>query len=119
MRPLLVILVAAVALVAARAGTAVAPVGPATSTGTGGAAATVERLATDAAISTLKSGGNAVDAAVAAAAGLGVTEAFSCGVGGGGFMVIYEPGKAGHPRVVTLDSRETAPRAMTPTSFQE
>ena len=66
----------------------VAPSGPPTSTGTGGAAASVERLATQAAIDELKAGGNAIDAAVAAAGVLGVTEPFSCGIGGGGFMVI-------------------------------
>ncbi len=97
-----------------------APVGPATSTGTGGASATVERLATQAAVATLRKGGNAVDAAVTAAAVLGVTEPFSCGVGGGGFMVVYTPGGAGrHPHVYTIDSREKAPAAMTPTSFIE
>jgi gamma-glutamyltranspeptidase/glutathione hydrolase len=121
MRALLLTVAAAAALVVARPGVAVAPAGPATSTGTGGGAATVERLATAAAVSMLQQGGNAVDAAVAAAAVLGVTEPFSCGVGGGGFMVVYLANRQhpGHPRVVTLDSRETAPMAMSPTSFLE
>ncbi len=87
--------------------------GPPTSIGTGGAAASVEKIATQAAIETLKDGGNAVDAAVAAAGVLGVTEPFSCGVGGGGFMVVRTAGGL----VTTIDGRETAPRAMTPTSF--
>src|SRR4051794_34112075 len=97
------------------ASAAVAPNGPPTSVGTGGAAASVETLATQAAIDTLKAGGNAVDAAVAAAGVLGVTEPFSCGVGGGGFMVI----RTASGKVTTLDGRETAPEAMTPTSFWE
>src|SRR4051794_20345276 len=97
------------------ASAAVAPNGPPTSIGTGGAAASVETLATQAAIDTLKAGGNAVDAAVAAAGVLGVTEPFSCGIGGGGFMVI----RPAHGKVVTIDGRETAPDAMTPTSFME
>jgi len=87
--------------------------GPPTAIGTGGAAASVESIATQAAIDTLKRGGNAVDAAVAAAGVLGVTEPFSCGIGGGGFMVVRT---AGGP-VTTIDGRETAPTAMTPTSF--
>jgi gamma-glutamyltranspeptidase/glutathione hydrolase len=89
--------------------------GPPTSVGTGGAAASVERLATQAAIDTLKAHGNAVDAAVAAAAVLGVTEPFSSGIGGGGFMVIRTAGG----EVTTVDGRETAAAAMTPTSFRE
>src|SRR5215212_1764268 len=97
------------------AAAAVAPSGPSTSTGTGGAAASVEALATQAAIDTLKAGGNAIDAAVAAAGVLGVTEPFSCGLGGGGFMVI----RTKHGKVITIDGRETAPDAMTPTSFWE
>ena len=89
--------------------------GPPTSFGSGGAAASVEKLATDAAIDILRRGGNAVDAAVAAAAVLGVTEPFSCGVGGGGFMVVRTASGA----VTTIDGREIAPAAMTPTSFWE
>src|SRR5215203_731148 len=89
--------------------------GPPTSIGTGGAAASVERIATQAAIGILRSGGNAIDAAVAAAAVLGVTEPFSCGVGGGGFMVVRTPGGG----VTTIDGRETAPAAMNPMSFWE
>jgi gamma-glutamyltranspeptidase/glutathione hydrolase len=97
------------------ASAAVAPSGPPTSVGTGGAAASVETLATKAAIDTLKAGGNAIDAAVTAAGVLGVTEPFSCGVGGGGFMVI----RTADGRVTTIDGRERASAAMTPTSFWE
>jgi gamma-glutamyltranspeptidase / glutathione hydrolase len=51
---------------------------------------------------------------VTAAAVLGVVEPYSCGVGGGGFMLVY----SAKDRVVhTIDSRETAPAAMTATSF--
>ena len=80
----------------------------ATELGTGGAAATVDSVATGAARDVLRKGGNAVDAAVAAAAVLGVTEPYSSGIGGGGFMVIRTP----NGKVTTIDSRETAPRAM-------
>jgi gamma-glutamyltranspeptidase / glutathione hydrolase len=47
---------------------------------------------------------------------LGVTEPFSAGIGGGGFMVVYQASKG---KVTTIDHRETAPAAMTPTSFWE
>jgi len=86
-----------------------------TAQGTGGAAATVDGVATSAARDVLQRGGNAVDAAVAAAAVLGVTEPFSCGIGGGGFMVIRTP----DGEVTTIDSREKAPASMRPDSFFE
>jgi gamma-glutamyltranspeptidase/glutathione hydrolase len=87
--------------------------GPPTATGRGGAVATVEVLASEAAVEALRDGANAVDAAVVAAAVLGVTEPFSCGIGGGGFMVI----RTADGRVTTIDHRETAPVAMRPDSF--
>jgi gamma-glutamyltranspeptidase / glutathione hydrolase len=83
--------------------------------GSGGAAATVDVLATEAAVDALRDGANAVDAAVVAAGVLGVTEPFSCGIGGGGFMVIRTP----NGTVTTIDGRETAPSAMRPDSFWE
>ncbi len=107
--------VVALALVVTAAADVRSGSGPPTSIGTGGAASSVEKLATQAAIDILQHGGNAVDAAVAAAAVLGVTEPFSCGVGGGGFMVLRTAGGA----VTTIDGRETAPAAMHPKSFWE
>jgi gamma-glutamyltranspeptidase/glutathione hydrolase len=87
-----------------------------TAVGRGGAVATVDPEATHAGLDVLRRGGNAVDAAVAAAATLGVTEPFSAGIGGGGYLVYY---RARDRRVFTLDGRETAPAAMTATAFQE
>ncbi len=106
----------AVTIALALAPVANAQSGPATATGTGGAAATVDRLATEAAIGVLRRGGNATDAAVTAAAVLGVTEPFSCGIGGGGFMLSYD---AQSKRSTTIDHRETAPADMRPDSFWE
>lgn len=83
-------------------------------TGTGGAVASVDARATQIGIEILQAGGNAVDAAVATAAALGVVEPFSAGIGGGGFMVVYQPD---HDRVITLDGREEAPAAVTPNLF--
>ncbi|MGZ8341315.1 MAG: gamma-glutamyltransferase [Telluria sp.] len=84
--------------------------------GTGGAVATISEQASKAAMTILDKGGNAVDAAVAAAATLGVTDPFSCGIGGGGFMVVY---LAKEKRVITIDHRETAPAAASPAMFME
>jgi gamma-glutamyltranspeptidase / glutathione hydrolase len=98
--------------------TAAAPAAPPgkqpVATGTGGAVATVDLDASRAAVRVLRRGGNAVDAAVAAAATLGVTEPYSTGIGGGGFMVIW---LARQRRAVTIDGRETAPAAFREDSF--
>ncbi len=85
-----------------------------TAVGKGGAAATVDQRGTWAAIETLKAGGNAIDAAVAAAAMLGVTDPFSCGIGGGGFMLIWLADKK---QAVVIDHRETTPQGMNHTAF--
>ncbi|TDD17195.1 gamma-glutamyltransferase [Nonomuraea diastatica] len=83
--------------------------------GYGGAVATVDLDASRAAVSVLRKGGNAMDAAVAAGAVLGVTEPYSSGLAGGGFMVYYDARKR---KVFTIDGRETAPRAMTATTLE-
>ena len=79
-----------------------------TAVGTGGAVSTVDPDASAAALEVLRKGGNAVDAAVAAAATLGVTEPYSAGIGGGGYFVYYD---AATDSVHTIDGRETAPAA--------
>jgi len=82
--------------------------------GRGGAASTVDIDATRVAIDVLRHGGNAIDAAVATAATLGVTEPFSSGLGGGGFLVYYN---ARTKTVHTIDGRETAPATMREKAF--
>jgi gamma-glutamyltranspeptidase/glutathione hydrolase len=62
----------------------------------------------------LKQGGNAVDAAVATALAVGVTNPASCGIGGGGFMLIY---MAKAHAFYGLDYRETAPLQARPDMY--
>ncbi|MEU4149205.1 gamma-glutamyltransferase [Streptomyces sp. NPDC026659] len=84
--------------------------------GYGGAVASVDADATAAGIEVLRKGGNAVDAAVATAAALGVTEPYSAGIGGGGYFVYYD---AKSRTVRTIDGRETAPLTAGSDLFQE
>lgn len=84
--------------------------------GRGGAVATVDARATQVGIDVLRRGGNVVDAAVATTAALEVVRPLSCGIGGGGFMVLYQHQQ---DQVLTFDSRETAPAAVTPDLFQK
>ncbi|MEO5854375.1 MAG: gamma-glutamyltransferase [Nocardioides sp.] len=90
------------------------PARRATSKGYGGAVSSVDPSATRVGLRVLKRGGNAVDAAVATAAALGVTEPFSAGVGGGGYFVYFNA-KSG--KVKTIDGRETAPMEMPDDAF--
>ncbi len=91
-----------------------APAKVATARGRGGAVSSVDPYATRVGLRVLRSGGNAVDAAVATAAALGVTEPYSAGIGGGGYFVYYN---AKTRRVGTIDGRETAPRQMPRDAF--
>ncbi|MFD8481052.1 gamma-glutamyltransferase [Kitasatospora sp. NPDC059673] len=84
--------------------------------GWGGAVSSVDADATAAGLEVLRRGGNAVDAAVATAAALGVTEPYSAGIGGGGYFVYYD---AGTGKVSTLDGRETASRTADSSLFLE
>lgn len=77
-------------------------------------AATASPYATDAALAVLDDGGNAVDAAVAAALVISVVNPFDTGLGGGGFAVVHLAGREGKPAVTrALDFRERAPAAAT------
>lgn len=82
--------------------------------GFGGAVTSVDADATRIGLDVLRRGGNAVDAAVATAAALGVTEPFSSGIGGGGFFVYYD---ARRQSVFTIDGREAAPASMQQDAF--
>ncbi len=72
-----------------------------------GIVTSASRLASDAGVSALKQGGNAVDAAITTAFALAVTLPSAGNIGGGGFMVYH--GEDGH--ATTFDFREKAPLA--------
>lgn len=80
------------------------------------AAATENTLSTREAMLQMKAGGNAVDAAVAAALVAGVASPSSSGIGGGGFGLVW---LASERKPVLLDFREVAPQRLNAARLEE
>jgi gamma-glutamyltranspeptidase/glutathione hydrolase len=70
--------------------------------------------AAQAGLEMMRAGGTAVDAAIATQMVLGLVEPESSGIGGGAFMLVYNP-KTKH--TTSFDGREMAPASATPTMF--
>lgn len=70
--------------------------------------------ATEAGVQMLEAGGSAVDAAIAAHLVLGLVEPQSSGIGGGGFLLVFDA-ESGETKLV--DGRETAPAGARPDMF--
>ena len=81
-----------------------------------GMAATSHPLATAAAVKVLQDGGNAVDAAIAANAVLGVVEPMSCGVGGDLFAIVWD---SKSKKLHGLNASGRSPYAATREFFRE
>lgn len=75
--------------------------------------ATSHPIASQAGVDAIRRGGNAVDAAVAAALTLGVVDGHNSGLGGGCFLVI----RLATGEILAIDGRETAPAAATREMF--
>lgn len=76
-----------------------------------GMAATSQPLATQVALDILKKGGNAIDAAIAANAVLGVVEPTGCGIGGDLFALIWSAEKG---KLYGLNASGRSPRSLKP-----
>jgi gamma-glutamyltranspeptidase/glutathione hydrolase len=83
--------------------------------GADGVVATDHPLATEAGVSVLRSGGNAIDAAAAIQFVLNVTQPHLTGIGGSSNIIVRD-GETGE--VTSIDARETAPAATTPTTYR-
>jgi len=71
-------------------------------------------LAAEAGLEMLRAGGTAVDAAIAVQMVLGLVEPESSGIGGGAFMLVYNPKSK---ETTSFDGREVAPASATPGMF--
>ncbi len=78
-------------------------------------AATSQPLATQVALETMRGGGNAVDAAIAANAALGLMEPTSCGVGGDLFAIVWDA-KMG--KLYGLNASGRSPKTLTLEEFR-
>src|SRR5688500_4451420 len=109
-------------VVAARSGTAAEALGGprggayrSPSVGLNGVVSAAHGLAATAGLRILMEGGNAIDAAVAVGAALGVVEPFMSGLGGGGGFMLFHDGKTG--QVHGLDYIGLPPVAADPSVF--
>lgn len=84
------------------------------SVGKDGMVATAHPLASEIGAEVLRNGGNAIDAAVAIQFALNVVEPMMSGIGGGGFMMVYD-GKT--KKTTIINSRERAPQGASPDMF--
>ncbi len=71
-------------------------------------------LAADAGLQMLRAGGSAVDAAIAVQLVLGLVEPESSGIGGGAFMLLFDPKTK---KTTSFDGREVAPASARPDMF--
>lgn len=71
-------------------------------------------LAADAGLEILRAGGSAVDAAIAVQMVLGLVEPESSGIGGGAFMLLFNPATR---KTTSFDGREAAPASARPGMF--
>ncbi len=81
-----------------------------------GMACTSQPLATQVALDILKKGGNAIDAAIAANAMLGLVEPTSCGIGGDLFAIIWSEQKQ---KLYGLNASGRSPRSLKLDYFNE
>ncbi|MED4015616.1 gamma-glutamyltransferase [Sutcliffiella cohnii] len=98
------------------AGLAKKPANPTNEVAVGkdGMVSTSHPLASEVGADILKRGGNAIDAAIAIQLALNVVEPMMSGIGGGGFMMVYD---AEEDETIIINSRERAPAGATPDMF--
>lgn len=80
----------------------------------GGMVASAHPIASEIGAEVLRTNGNAIDAAIAMQFALNVTEPMMSGIGGGGFMMVYD---AETGETTIINSRERAPQGATPDMF--